>query len=74
VDDVRSCDLLTDDQRAEFGLTGEQASELSTTWSTVAEQLLALAHQRRILVRDHDRRPWHEQAVHPTGERQGEQQ
>lgn len=34
VDDVRSCDLLTEDQRAEFGLTGEQTSELSSTWST----------------------------------------
>jgi hypothetical protein len=34
VDDVNPCDLLTEDQRGTFGLTGEQTSELSSTWST----------------------------------------
>lgn len=34
VDDVWPCDLLTDDQRGEFGLTGKQTSDLSTTWAT----------------------------------------
>jgi hypothetical protein len=32
VDDVSPCDLLTEDQRAELGLTGEQISEFSSTW------------------------------------------
>jgi hypothetical protein len=34
VDDVGSCDLLSEDQLGELGLTGEQTSELSTTWAT----------------------------------------
>lgn len=34
VEDVRPCELLTEGQRAELGLSGEQTSELSSTWST----------------------------------------
>ncbi|OLF17882.1 DUF3558 domain-containing protein [Actinophytocola xanthii] len=34
VDRARPCDLLTEDQLGELGLTGEQTSDLSSTWST----------------------------------------
>jgi len=34
VDHTSSCDLLTEAQRSQLKLTGEQTSELSTTWST----------------------------------------
>ncbi|HKS48331.1 MAG TPA: DUF3558 domain-containing protein [Amycolatopsis sp.] len=32
VDDVKPCDLLTEDQRRQLGLTGEQTTKLNTTW------------------------------------------
>jgi Protein of unknown function (DUF3558) len=34
LDDVQPCDLLTEDQRGELGLSGEQTSDFSSTWGS----------------------------------------